>query len=97
VWAGVPHGAVSCPVLVVHGDEDAEMPLRHARRLLALIDGARLEVLAGASHKCMDDRPERFAEVVTAFLAEGRAEAGARGRQAYARPSPSWYWLCARD
>jgi 3-oxoadipate enol-lactonase len=68
VWPGVPEGSIGCPTLVVHGEEDAEMPVRYARQLARQIPGAELQVLQDAGHKCSDDQPDRFAELVTDFL-----------------------------
>lgn len=68
VWPGVAPGSIRCPTLVVHGEEDAEMPVGYARQLVERIAGAELQILQGAGHKCSDDQPDRFAELVTGFL-----------------------------
>ncbi|MDA8269581.1 MAG: alpha/beta fold hydrolase [Actinomycetota bacterium] len=68
VWPGVDPGAIRCPTLVVHGEEDAEMPVRYGRELAEMIVGAHLEVLPDAGHKCSDDQPDRFADLVRGFL-----------------------------
>jgi uncharacterized protein len=38
------------PVLMLHGDRDATIPLEHSRRLLAVAPKARLVVIDGAGH-----------------------------------------------
>lgn len=44
-------GHVSCPVLLIHGDDDTTVPLDAAHRLMASAgDQAELHVIAGASH-----------------------------------------------
>jgi len=39
-----------CPVELVWGDDDAEVPLRSAQALAASIPGAHLEICPGAGH-----------------------------------------------
>jgi alpha-beta hydrolase superfamily lysophospholipase len=41
---------VQGPVLMLHGDRDATIPLDHSRRLLAVAPKARLVVIEGAGH-----------------------------------------------
>ncbi len=38
------------PVLLLHGDRDATIPVEHSRRLLAAVPTARLAVIEGAGH-----------------------------------------------
>jgi pimeloyl-ACP methyl ester carboxylesterase len=38
------------PVLLLHGDRDATIPVEHSRRLLAVAPKARLVVIEGAGH-----------------------------------------------
>ncbi len=68
VWPGVAPGSIRCSTLVVHGEEDAEMPVGYARQLVERIPGAELQILQDAGHKCSDDQPDRFAELVADFL-----------------------------
>jgi pimeloyl-ACP methyl ester carboxylesterase len=44
-------GEVTCPVLVIHGDEDPILPLPHGVALAADIPGARLLTLEGVGHE----------------------------------------------
>jgi pimeloyl-ACP methyl ester carboxylesterase len=70
-WDGVPAGAITCPTLVVAGDEDVEMPLRYARELASAFNG-RLHVMEGRGHKCVVEDPAAFTEAVRTFLVETR-------------------------
>jgi pimeloyl-ACP methyl ester carboxylesterase len=59
---------VRCPVLVLWGTEDAQLPLddafEYARRLRA-----PLRVIAGCGHLLIGERPEPCAEAIESFLA----------------------------
>jgi len=59
---------VRCPTLVLWGERDRHFPPDHARRLQALIPGARLEIVAGAEHWMAWHRAEDVAARVGAFL-----------------------------
>jgi len=56
------------PVLIVHGDRDASVPLAAARAAAALIPDARLEVVAGAAHWVQRDQPDVVAAAMLDFL-----------------------------
>ena len=43
-------GEVTTPVLVIHGDSDALLPVEHGRDIAARIPGARYEEIAGMGH-----------------------------------------------
>jgi 3-oxoadipate enol-lactonase len=43
-------GAITVPTLVIHGDQDATVPVELGRELAGLIPGARLEIIEGARH-----------------------------------------------
>ena len=43
-------GAFRGPVLIVHGDADAVVPLEYSERALACYDDAQLVVMPGAGH-----------------------------------------------
>lgn len=66
-WDKLP--SITCPTLVMHGSDDAVMPLANAELLAARIPGAVLEVFDGAGHLFFHEQPERTAEAVTAFVA----------------------------
>jgi pimeloyl-ACP methyl ester carboxylesterase len=61
--------AVRCPVLVLWGAEDAQLPLddafEYTRRLRA-----RLRVIPGCGHLLIGERPQVCAEAIETFLAE---------------------------
>jgi len=57
-------GEIGAPTLVVHGDEDAMLPVGNGRALAPLIPGARYEELAGTGHLFWVEEPERTAALV---------------------------------
>src|SRR5438552_11942766 len=61
--------AIRCPVLVLWGAEDAQLPLddafEYTRRLRA-----RLRVIPGCGHLLIGERPEICADAIETFLAE---------------------------
>lgn len=70
--------AIGCPTLVVTGGEDQGNSPEMARRMAALIPGARAEVVPGLRHLGLIERPEAFADLLVPFLAAacGRAPGG---------------------
>lgn len=66
-------GAVRCPVLVLWGAEDVQLPLddafEYARRLRA-----RLRVIPGCGHLLIGERPEACADAIDTFLGDGSLE-----------------------
>lgn len=60
--------AIEAPTLVVHGEQDP-LPIEEARRLAALIPGARIEVIRAAGHMPFWEAPESFFDLVDGFLA----------------------------
>jgi pimeloyl-ACP methyl ester carboxylesterase len=61
---------ISAPALVVVGEEDAIVPLADAAALANALPHGRLRSIPGAGHLAPLERPEAFAAVVSAFLAE---------------------------
>jgi 3-oxoadipate enol-lactonase len=59
---------IAAPTLVLAGESDQGTPVGMARMLADGIPGARLRVLAGASHLGAVEQPEAFAAAVTAFI-----------------------------
>jgi pimeloyl-ACP methyl ester carboxylesterase len=49
-WGSFDVGAVSCPVLVLHGSEDTLVPVGHAHHTAEVVPGARLRVVDGLAH-----------------------------------------------
>ena len=61
---------ISVPTLVMHGEDDAIVPLATGRELAAAIPGAQLHVIAKAGHVSNQERPGAFNAAVRAFLRE---------------------------
>lgn len=61
-------GSISSPVLIIHGDEDAVVPVERARELGRAIGGSRLEILEGAGHLFFIEEAARTADLVASFL-----------------------------
>jgi alpha-beta hydrolase superfamily lysophospholipase len=56
-------GDIRAPTLVVHGDEDAVVPVENARLLAAGIPGAELRIWPRAAHLYATDEPRADREV----------------------------------
>ena len=56
------------PTLVVHGEDDAVMPVGNGRAVASLIPGARLVVLPGRGHMFFAEAPRETAALVTDFV-----------------------------
>ena len=56
--------AEAVPTLIVWGDRDPIIPVRHGRRAHELMPGSQLEVFAGAGHFPHHDDPARFAAAI---------------------------------
>jgi hypothetical protein len=65
------------PTLLLWGAADEILPVATGRELAQRI-GARLETFAAASHACYRDQPERYHELLFAFLTENRLSDAAR-------------------
>ena len=59
---------VAVPVLILHGSDDAQVGVHHARALASANPGARLDVLEGADHLNLPEHP-RYEDMVLSFLA----------------------------
>ncbi len=60
--------AAGLPTLILWGDNDRLIPVRHAREAQERIPGSRLEIFPGAGHFPWRDEPRRFAEVLLDFM-----------------------------
>jgi pimeloyl-ACP methyl ester carboxylesterase len=58
------------PALIAWSERDRFFPPEHGERLAKLIPGAKFEPIEGARTFSPEDRPERLAQVLGAFLAE---------------------------
>jgi pimeloyl-ACP methyl ester carboxylesterase len=60
--------AAGLPTLIVWGERDPLIPVRHAYEAHERIPGSRLEIFPGAGHFPYRDDPRRFAEVLMDFM-----------------------------
>ncbi len=62
-WSFDP-SAITCPVMVAHGEDDRLVPIDHSRHTASLIPGAELRILAGVGHLSLtDELPALAAEI----------------------------------
>lgn len=59
---------ISCPTLVIVGDEDELTPPSVAKEMSRQIPGAELQVIAAAGHLSSLEQPEQFCAVLERFL-----------------------------
>jgi pimeloyl-ACP methyl ester carboxylesterase len=69
-WDQLP--SIRAATLVMHGSEDAVMPLANAELLAARIPGATIDVFDGAGHLFFHEQPERTASALDAFASARR-------------------------
>lgn len=60
--------AIRCPTLIVAAGEDGFIPLARTRALAEAIPGARFEVMEGAGHAVVVERPGEVVERVLGFI-----------------------------
>jgi pimeloyl-ACP methyl ester carboxylesterase len=60
--------AAELPTLILWGEKDRLIPVRHAREAHERILGSRLEIFSSAGHFPWHDEPRRFAEVLLDFI-----------------------------
>lgn len=68
VWAMVAKCAM--PTLLLHGDQDAIVPLSYSQRALELLRSAKLEVFPGEGHGFGPEASRKADELLLAFLRE---------------------------
>jgi pimeloyl-ACP methyl ester carboxylesterase len=61
-------GTIQVPTLVVCGSDDMLTPPKYAQFLVQKIEGARLEIIDGAGHMVMIEKPHEFNSRVIDFL-----------------------------
>ncbi|WP_428332815.1 alpha/beta fold hydrolase BchO [Novosphingobium sp.] len=61
---------LTVPLLLVHGDGDAAIPLASARAAAAMIDGATVMPIAGLGHLAHEERPGDVATIIRQFMEE---------------------------
>ncbi len=59
--------ATTTPSLVLVGSRDLLTPVRQARRIARLLANSRLEVLPGAGHQLMQERPREVSRLIDEF------------------------------
>ncbi|HEX6939478.1 MAG TPA: alpha/beta fold hydrolase [Longimicrobiales bacterium] len=69
---------ITVPTLVLHGAEDAAVPVDEARRMAERIPGARLRIVEGAGHLPNVERPVAFDRELVHFLEATGAHAPER-------------------
>jgi pimeloyl-ACP methyl ester carboxylesterase len=62
------HLTAAIPTLIIWGDADPIIPVKHALDAHAAMPGSRLEIFEGAAHYPHCDDPERFARVLAEFM-----------------------------
>ena len=60
--------ALSVPTVVIHGSEDVITPLTQAEHLNQLIPGSILNILPGAGHLLLAERPQEFVRTLAEHL-----------------------------
>lgn len=58
----------SVPVQLIWGEQDAVIPVSHAQLAHAAMPGSRLEIFEKSGHFPFHDNPDRFVELVEAFI-----------------------------
>lgn len=61
---------IACPVLILHGAEDAATPPDRGEELAAALPQARRAVIAGAGHFVLMERPAAVAAEIAGWLAD---------------------------
>ncbi len=60
--------AESLPCLVIWGEQDSVIPVKHAYAAHAVLPGSQLEIIAHAGHFPQEDAPEEFASALIDFI-----------------------------
>jgi pimeloyl-ACP methyl ester carboxylesterase len=68
------------PMLVVWGNEDMVIPVKHAATVAEIAPGAQVEVLGNSGHFPHKDHPERFVKILTDFVRSTQPASYHRGR-----------------
>lgn len=58
---------LAVPLLLVHGDKDAAIPVANAREAAGMVPGAEVTIMPGLGHLAHEERPAEVAGLVTAF------------------------------
>jgi pimeloyl-ACP methyl ester carboxylesterase len=60
--------SIRCPALVVASELDGFVPVAEVRKLAEGIEGARFEIIEGAGHAVVVEKPDRVTELCLEFL-----------------------------
>lgn len=71
---------IALPAIIIAGEEDSGTTVEDAEDIRSGIRGARLEVIPGARHLLNWCRAEEFSRLLTTWLAEAEAKAGAQAK-----------------
>jgi 3-oxoadipate enol-lactonase len=63
---------ISCPTLVIVGEQDAGTPVEMAREIHAAMPGSELVIIPSASHLSNIEQPEAFNRALSGFLQKHR-------------------------
>jgi pimeloyl-ACP methyl ester carboxylesterase len=63
-------GDIRAPALVIHGEHDTLVPLADSREAARRISNAQFEIIPGAGHWPMREKPDQFNRLVANFLTE---------------------------
>lgn len=91
--------AESMPCLVIWGEKDTVIPVKHAYAAHAVLPGSQLEVLPHAGHFPHEDDPEHFASALIDFILDTKPAKydGRAWAQALAEgPRPRKFWASRR-
>jgi pimeloyl-ACP methyl ester carboxylesterase len=59
---------IECPTLILWGERDSLLPVRHGREFARRIRGSHLRVIGDAGHLPMVERPAEFNSALLEFL-----------------------------
>ncbi len=66
------HMAAGLPTLIIWGEDDRIIPVKHAYAAHAAIPGSWLEIIEGVGHYSHCEAPKRFVEALTEFIESTR-------------------------
>ncbi len=65
--------SISCPVMLMVGEQDQWSPIAQHEDMLRLLPNARLEIIADAGHFAPVEQPEKVARLLAEFLTQTNA------------------------
>ncbi|MGI9481560.1 MAG: alpha/beta fold hydrolase [Hyphomicrobiales bacterium] len=61
---------ITCPTLLISGENDAAAPAQMMERMAGKIPGSKYEMMAGCGHFMALERPDKFNAIIDTFLEE---------------------------